>query len=130
MHELSLVDELVTACRERAQGRAVREVSVRCPASLDAAELSEGFGFAARQLASAGDTCLQAAELKLVAAPVHLKCACGYDGQPDGDNFAGHMVICPRCAHVGEADTGLELVNISFFNGPRRPRRREDNSIR
>jgi Zn finger protein HypA/HybF involved in hydrogenase expression len=127
MHELSLVEELVTACRERAQGRAICQAWVRCPANVDAAELSEGFSFAAKQLAAEGDACLHAAELKLVLVPVNLKCTCGYEGHLDGDNFAGHMSICPRCAHISEADAGLELVSISFLDGPRPP---EDNSIR
>ena len=54
MHELSLVEELVATCCGRAGGRAVRAVRVRCPASVDAEELCEGFAFAANRLAVSG----------------------------------------------------------------------------
>ncbi len=115
MHELSLVEELVAACRDRAGGRAVRQVRVRCPASVDAEELCAGFAFAANRLAlSATDPCLVAAELKVDPVPVHLACACGYEGQLTEDHLAGHMSICPRCDHVGEVTDGLELVSMSF----------------
>ena len=115
MHELSLVEELVATCRGRAGGRAVRTVRVRCPASVDAEELCEGFAFAAHRLAiSASDPCLVAAELKVEPVAVHLACACGYEGQLTEDHLAGHMSICPRCGHVGEVTDGLELVSMSF----------------
>ena len=115
MHELSLVEELVATCCGRAGGRAVRAVLVRCPASVDAEELCECFAFAANRLAASGlDPCLVAAELKVEPVPVHLDCACGYDGQLTEDHLAGHMSICPRCGHVGEVTDGLELVSISF----------------
>ena len=115
MHELSLVEELVAACSGRAGGRAVRQVRVRCPASVDAEELCAGFVFAANRLALSGtDPCLVAAELKVDLAPVHVACACGYEGQLTEDHLAGHMSICPRCGHVGEVTDGLELVSMSF----------------
>jgi Zn finger protein HypA/HybF involved in hydrogenase expression len=115
MHELSLVDELVATCRSRANGRTVQEVWVRCPTTVNPAELSVGFAMAARQLAvSAGDPSLEAAELKLELVPVHLRCACGYEGQLSAEDLAGHMSVCPQCAHIGEADACLELVGMSF----------------
>jgi Zn finger protein HypA/HybF involved in hydrogenase expression len=115
MHELSLVEELVAACRERAQGTAVREVWVRYPESLDAEELLEGFALAANELAvSAGDACLARSKLTLEPVPVLLECPCGFEGQLSPDHVAGHMSICPRCGQVGEAADGLELVRMSF----------------
>jgi Zn finger protein HypA/HybF involved in hydrogenase expression len=90
-------------------------VRVRCPASVDAEELREGFAFAANRLAvSAADPSLVAAELKVERVPVHLACTCGYKGQLTEDHVAGHMTICPRCGCVGEAAAGLELVSMSF----------------
>jgi Zn finger protein HypA/HybF involved in hydrogenase expression len=115
MHELSLVEELVATCCGRARGRAVRTVRVRCPASVNAEELREGFAFAVHRVAvSATDSCLVAAELKVEPVPVHLACACGYEGRLTEDQLAGHMSICPRCGHVGEVTDGLELVSMSF----------------
>jgi Zn finger protein HypA/HybF involved in hydrogenase expression len=115
MHELSLVDELVATCREQAQGRPVHQVLVRCPATVDAEELSQAFAIATRQLAlSAGDSDLGAAELRLELVPVRLSCGCGFAGELTSDDLAGHMSVCPQCARVGEADAGLELVSISF----------------
>jgi Zn finger protein HypA/HybF involved in hydrogenase expression len=118
MHELSLVEQLVATCCCRAGGRAVRTVRVRCPASVDADELCDGFAFAANRLAaSASDPCLVVAELKVERIPVHLACACGYEGQLTDDHLAGHMSICPGCGRVGEITDGLELVSMSFSDG-------------
>ncbi len=115
MHELSLVEELVATCCGRAGGRTVRTVRVRCPASVDAEELCDGFAFAAHRLAiAATDRCLVVAELKVETVAVHLACACGYQGQLADDHLAGHMSICPGCGHVGEVTDGLELLGMSF----------------
>ncbi|HTT91360.1 MAG TPA: hydrogenase/urease maturation nickel metallochaperone HypA [Acidimicrobiales bacterium] len=118
MHELSLVEELVAACRQRAGGKAICRVVVRCPESLDVEELTSGFALAAKELAArTGDSCLARAELKVTLVPVDVSCACGYKGRPGADYLAGHMAICPACGHVGEAEAGLELVSMSFSNG-------------
>jgi Zn finger protein HypA/HybF involved in hydrogenase expression len=125
VHELSLGEELVATCCGRAGGKAVRTVRVRCPATVDAEELCAGFAFAASRLAASGrDPCLVAAELKVDPVPVHLACACGYQGQLTTDYLAGHMSICPRCGRVGEVAAGLELVTMSFAEdmGPFGPR--------
>jgi Zn finger protein HypA/HybF involved in hydrogenase expression len=115
MHELSLAEELAATCCGRAAGRDVRAVRVRCPASVDPEELSEGFAFAANRLAASGsDRCLVAAELRVEPVAVHLICACGYEGHLTGDHVAGHMTICPQCGRVGEVSDGLELVSMSF----------------
>ena len=125
MHELSLVEELVATCTGRAGGRAVRQVRVRCPTSVDADELAAGFAFAVKRLAaSASDPCLVTAELKVEPVPVRLSCNCGYEGQLGEDHLAGHMSVCPRCGHVGDVAAGLELVSMSFADdmepfGPR-----------
>jgi Zn finger protein HypA/HybF involved in hydrogenase expression len=110
MHELSLVEELVSACREQAHGRSVCQVRVRCPASVDAGEVSECFAL----VATGCDICLAGAELELEPVPVHLNCSCGYNDQLGTDHLAGHLAICPQCGHVGDIDAGLELVSMTF----------------
>lgn len=118
MHELSLVDELVAVCRERAQGRPIRQVRVRCPASVGAEELRAGFALAAKEVAGAvGDRCLAGAELRLQLVPVQLRCPCGFEGQLSEEYLAGHMTVCPQCGRVADADDGLDLVSISFWAG-------------
>jgi Zn finger protein HypA/HybF involved in hydrogenase expression len=112
-------------CRRRAGGRTVRAVQVRCPASMDTEELCDGFAFAANRLAaSTSDRCLVVAELNLEPVPVHLACACGYEGLLTEDHIAGHVSVCPLCGRVGEVTEGLELVSMSFADdveplGPR-----------
>jgi Zn finger protein HypA/HybF involved in hydrogenase expression len=118
MHELSLVEELVSTCRRLAGGRAVVSVSARCPTSVDQEELSAAFALIARQVADElGDRCLSTAELRLEAAPVHLKCRCGYEGDIGEEQLAGHMSICPQCGQVGEADARLELLRVELAQG-------------
>jgi Zn finger protein HypA/HybF involved in hydrogenase expression len=115
MHELSLVDELLAVCRERAGGRAVRQIWVRCPATVDAAELADAFALAASgSVAKTSDPWLAGAELKLEPVPVWLECPCGYKGQLEPDHLAGHLAICPSCGHVSDADASLELVSMTF----------------
>jgi Zn finger protein HypA/HybF involved in hydrogenase expression len=114
MHELSLVEELVAVCRHRAQGRSVRQVCVRCPASVDAADLSEGFALTTSEAALAGDKWLAGAELKVEPVPVMLRCPCGFEGELSREHVAGHVSICPHCGQVGEAAGRLELVSINF----------------
>lgn len=112
MHELSLAEELAAACREQARGRSVRQVRVRCPANIDADELSECFALVAAEDAN----CLKGAQLELEPVPVYMNCSCGYDGPLEATHTAGHLAVCPRCGQVGDAGTGLELVSVSFWN--------------
>jgi hypothetical protein len=39
-----------------------------------------------------------------------LTCECGFAGEVDPEQCAGHMVICPACSRVHEAPDALELV--------------------
>jgi Zn finger protein HypA/HybF involved in hydrogenase expression len=113
MHEVSLVEELVSTCRRLAEGRSVVEVLARCPTSVDQEELSAAFVLVTRQLADeTGDGCLSAAELELETVPVRLSCSCGFEGDLDGGHLAGHMGICPRCGQVAEVEGRLELLRI------------------
>ncbi|HXW82223.1 MAG TPA: hydrogenase/urease maturation nickel metallochaperone HypA [Acidimicrobiales bacterium] len=118
MHELSLAEELVSACRSLADGRAVVEVSARCPTSIDQDELLAAFVLVTRRVAEElGDRCLNAARLTLEAVPAHLKCDCGFDGDVGDGQLAGHMSICPQCGHLGEVDGCLELLRINLAGG-------------
>jgi Zn finger protein HypA/HybF involved in hydrogenase expression len=115
MHELSLIEELVSTCRKLAYGRTVVSVSARCPAGVDREELSVAFDLLAAETAEeAGDQCLSTAELKLESAPVHLKCQCGFEGDLGEGQLAGHMSICPECGRVGEVDSRLELMRVEL----------------
>jgi Zn finger protein HypA/HybF involved in hydrogenase expression len=115
MHELSLVEDLVTECRKRANGRTVLEVWARCPVSVDSGELSEGFAFLTSQPGVPGEGgSLSQARLKLVTTPLYMSCPCGFEGELAAGEFAGHMGICPECDRVAELDAALELVAMSY----------------
>jgi len=115
MHELSLVEEMVSKCLALAHGRTVLEVRARCSDGIDAAEVSESFSFlVAGQGSAGGDTCLTGARLALETVPAVLRCACGFNGELPHDNVAGHLGICPECGHVSEQGGGLEVLGISF----------------
>jgi len=114
MHELSLVEDLVSKCSALAAGRMVVEVRARCASGIDPAELSDAFTLMRQSAGPYGDPCLNRAELKLEPLPVELRCGCGFAGQLSEDHMAGHMSVCPRCGQVGEVETGLELVGIKL----------------
>ncbi len=115
MHELSLVEDLVTECRKRANGRTVLEVWARCPASVDSGELSDNFAFLTSQPAGPeGGTSLRQARLQLVTTPLFMSCPCGFEGELGAGEFAGHIGICPDCDRVAELEAALELVAMSY----------------
>ena len=114
MHELSLVEDLVTECRRRAKGRTVLEVWARCPVSVDSGELADNFSFLTSQPASVEEGSLRQARLKLVTTPLFMSCPCGFEGELGDGEFAGHIGICPECDRVAELDAALELVAISY----------------
>jgi Zn finger protein HypA/HybF involved in hydrogenase expression len=95
MHELSLVTELVAECVQRAGGRQVTAVEVRCPVGVDADELT-------------------GAVLEIETVPQVLTCECGFAGEVDPEQCAGHMVVCPACSRVHEAPDALELIAVRF----------------
>jgi Zn finger protein HypA/HybF involved in hydrogenase expression len=114
MHELSLVEDLVTECRKRAQGRTVLEVWARCPVSVDSGELSDNFAFLTSQHSAEEGASLREAQLKLVTMPLFMSCPCGFEGELGAGEFAGHIGICPDCDRVAELEGGLELVAMSY----------------
>jgi Zn finger protein HypA/HybF involved in hydrogenase expression len=118
VHELSLVEELVSTCRRLAEGRTVVQVSARCPAGVDAEELSAAFVLVTRQLADDRvDQCMRTAHLNIETVPVHLNCQCGFEADLCEGQLAGHMSICPRCGQVAEADGRLELLRMELAPG-------------
>jgi Zn finger protein HypA/HybF involved in hydrogenase expression len=115
MHELSLVEDLVTEVRRRAKGRTVLEVWARCPVSVDSGELSDNFTFlTSHQTGAEEGTSLRRAQLKLVTTPLFMQCPCGFEGELAAGEFAGHIGICPDCDRVAEIDAALELVAMSY----------------
>ncbi|MGA3184721.1 MAG: hydrogenase/urease maturation nickel metallochaperone HypA [Candidatus Dormibacteria bacterium] len=108
MHELSLVTELVAECVRRAGGRQVVAVQVRCPDGVDAGELTDAF----RQLTAGGALADAALEIETVRQV--LTCECGFAGEVDPEQCAGHMVVCPACSRVHEAPDALELITVRF----------------
>jgi Zn finger protein HypA/HybF involved in hydrogenase expression len=120
MHELSLAEELVARCRALSEGRQALEVWVRCPASVDAAELVEGFGYLVHERShEPGADAIAGAELKVETVPVRIRCPCGFSGELGPDDCAGHMSICPSCGRTGELEQGVDLLAISYaLSGP------------
>jgi Zn finger protein HypA/HybF involved in hydrogenase expression len=115
MHEMSLVEDLVTECRRRARGRTVLEVWARCPVSVDSGELADNFSFLTSQPTGVGEgASLRQARLKLVTTPLFMSCPCGFEGELGDGEFAGHIGICPECDRVAELDAALELVAMSY----------------
>jgi Zn finger protein HypA/HybF involved in hydrogenase expression len=108
MHELSLVTELVAECVQRVGGRQVTAVEVRCPVGVDADELTEAFA----HLTEGG--LLAGAVLEIETVPQVLTCECGFAGEVDPEQCAGHMVVCPACSRVHEAPDALELIAVRF----------------
>ena len=106
MHEISLVTELVAECARRAGGRRVAAGQVRCPDGGDADELTEAFA----QLTAGGVLADAALEIETVRQV--LTCECGFAGEVDPEQCAGHMVICPACSRVHEAPDALELIAV------------------
>ncbi len=114
MHELSLAEELVRQCAALAKSRPVLVVAVRCPAGTGSSELSDSFSILAAQLAESGDGCLRHAQLRLEEVPAAIRCQCGFDGELEPANVAGHIGVCPECGSVGELGGGLELMALTF----------------
>jgi Zn finger protein HypA/HybF involved in hydrogenase expression len=111
LHELSLAEELVARCAERAGGRQVVEVRARASTGVDSVELLAAFPVAA---AGAAGGVLEGASLDLEVVPARLTCPCGWTGELPTDNVAGHIGICPDCGRAGEASGGLDLLGLRF----------------
>jgi len=108
VHELSLVAELVEACRQRAGGAPVSRVRVRCAATIPEAALRESF----RLLVADGP--LAAAVLEVEPLDVPPACPCGSTVVPAETDVVGHLAVCPSCGAVSAhaSTTGLELLEV------------------
>ena len=111
MHELSLAEELVARCAERAGGRQVVEVRARASTGVDCEELSAAFPIAASGVAGG---VLEGAALEFEIVPARLSCPCGWAGELPADNVAGHIGVCPDCGRAGELSGGLDLLGLRF----------------
>ena len=111
MHELSLAEELVVRCAERAGGRHVVGVRARASTGVDCEELSAAFPVAAVGVAGG---VLEGATLEFEIVPARLGCPCGWAGELPADNVAGHIGICADCGRAGELSGGLELLGLRF----------------
>jgi len=109
MHELSLVEDLLSECQRQAAGRVVLHVRVRCPAGVDREELALGFAF----LGPKAGPGLRGAALEVVDATTRLECTCGFRGDLGPDDVAGHMGICPGCGRVSELGSRVELLSLT-----------------
>ena len=114
MHEASLAEELVNECATLAKGRPVLVVAVRCPPGMVSSELSDSFAILAEQLAESGDGCLRQAQLRLQEVPAVISCRCGFNGEVEPGNIAGHIGVCPECGCASELGGGLELMALTF----------------
>jgi Zn finger protein HypA/HybF involved in hydrogenase expression len=90
---------------------------------MGSSELSDSFAILAEQLAESGDACLRNARLRLEEVPAVMRCRCGFEGELDPDDVAGHIGVCPECGCAGELGGGLELMAVTFGdNQPLGPR--------
>jgi Zn finger protein HypA/HybF involved in hydrogenase expression len=115
MHELSLVDELITECTRRAGGRPVDEVRINCAEGTDTDEVADAFAFLAPHCAAAGGpNPMAGARLAISSVAARGECKCGFADEVPADAVAGHMFVCPACGCVGDQTGVLELVALVF----------------
>lgn len=110
MHELSLVEELVRVCVERAAGRPVSVVRVRHASTLPRDVLVEAFGQLAR------GTVLAGAQLDATGVQRLLRCpGCGFHGALRHEDVMPGTAVCPGCGRPcplsGEPE--LELLGLA-----------------
>lgn len=104
MHEVSLVEELVAECEQRAAGRPVLLVRIRHATTIPGPTLQQAF----RMLAEGG--VLAGARLEAVPFEVRLTCACGFDGALGHDDLIeASMAVCPACGDVSTRSRTAEL---------------------
>jgi Zn finger protein HypA/HybF involved in hydrogenase expression len=116
VHELSLVDELITECTRRAAGRAVAEVRVRCAEGTDTDEMVDAFAFLVPHCPEVnGVNPMAGARLVLSTVPARGECKCGFAGEVPSEAVAGHMFVCPDCGCVGDQRGVVELFELIFL---------------
>lgn len=119
MHELSLVDELISECCRLAEGRPVLEVFVSCAEGTDTDEVAESFGFlTSHSGAGGGRAVMSGARLQMSSVPAQGRCRCGFAGELKPEAVAGHMFICPGCGAVADQEPVLRLKAMTFAGAP------------
>ncbi len=104
MHEVSLVERLVEAAGEHAEGKAVAAIRVRHATTIPEPVLRQAF----EMLTVSGP--LAGAELEVEPFDVRLRCDCGFDGALGHDDVIGPtMAVCPACSTLSGIPPMAEL---------------------
>ena len=110
------MDELISECTERAGGRAVAEVRVRCAEGTDTDEVADAFAFLVPHCPAVnGVNPMAGARLSLSTVPARGECKCGFAGEVPSGAVAGHMFVCPECGCVGDQQSVVELLELIFL---------------
>ena len=103
MHEFGLCEGVLEAVRNRAGGRPVSGIRVRCGVrhAVDPETMAQAFGFVATGTEAEG------AAVEVVTVPVTVDCQdCGAVGES-----SDVLTVCPRCGSTAvEVSGGDELV--------------------
>ena len=111
MHEFGLCESILDAVEQRAGGRPVTRVTVRCGVlnRVDGPTMQQVFTLVAE------GSVAEAAALDLVVVPVRLSCnGCGQAGEVDD-----MVAQCPTCESLDVALSGgdeLRLVSVAIRN--------------
>ena len=112
MHELSAVEDLVTALLDEPAIRSAQEVStvrIRRGSAFSEDALTQGFELFAQ------GTPLEAARLEIEVREMTVDCPCGRRSLVTPDDLVGHMHVCSACGAVRDVAgvDDLELVSVS-----------------
>jgi Zn finger protein HypA/HybF involved in hydrogenase expression len=115
MHELGLVEELVTAVEARAAGSRVSLIRVRHASTMPESALRQAFAMLTER------TLLGDAALVTEPFDVLLQCPCGFDGVLGHDDLVeAWAAVCPGCGDLSrrERTAELELLEVRLADGP------------
>jgi len=113
MHEVSLVDALLDAVRERAGAARVERIRVRHATTIPEEVLRQSF-----ELLTQGDP-LASATLEVEPFEVLLTCPCGFHGALGHDDVVGPtMAVCPSCGELRDTPRTAELELLEVRTGP------------
>jgi hydrogenase nickel incorporation protein HypA/HybF len=103
VHEFGLCEGVLQAVQNRADGRKVAGIRVRCGIrhAVDSASMAQAFSLLAAGTEAAG------ADVEVVTVPATVTCrACGQASQT-----SDQLAVCPRCGSADvEVSGGDELV--------------------
>jgi hydrogenase nickel incorporation protein HypA/HybF len=116
MHEFGLCEGVLEAVRNRAAGRPVAGIRVRCGVrhAVDPETMSQAFGFIAAGTEADG------AAVEIITVPVTVKCrGCG-----NASESTDLLAVCPRCNDSDVELTGgdeLVLESVRYATGGAAP---------